>query len=228
MIHADTKTVVYRSGFIRTLINRYSPDLISRAAALVDQSIYLVVAGWILMAIAGFAVLCRYSFTPGASAIATDAGRFASLGLPHAAGLPTLLMVVHPLCPCSTASMRELAMLAADCQDLMSIDVLFVQPKGLPGSIESTELWKAAEEIPGAHLIRDANGSAAAKIGAATSGQVYLFDANNRLQFSGGITSSRGHEGLSEGRSTLEALIHHKTPLVRETPVFGCPLQEAQ
>ena len=60
--------------------------------------------------------------------------------------------------------------------------------------------------------------------GALASGQTMFYDADGTLQFSGGITASRGHSGDNAGRSTITALLFNGKSAVRSTPVFGCYL----
>ena len=62
------------------------------------------------------------------------------------------------------------------------------------------------------------------RFGAVTSGQTILYDADGNVEFSGGITLSRGHEGMSTGRSSIESILDGDEPKTRETPVFGCLL----
>jgi len=57
-----------------------------------------------------------------------------------------------------------------------------------------------------------------------TSGHVVLYDADGKLVFNGGITSSRGHSGDNAGRAAITKLVHHESAAVPEAPVFGCSL----
>jgi len=45
-------------------------------------------------------------------------------------------------------------------------------------------------------IISDESGTLSDQFGAMTSGQTFAFDRAGRLRFSGGITASRGHEGV--------------------------------
>lgn len=133
-------------------------------------------------------------------------------------------MFVHPNCACSRASLSELAVLAANCPGALSTDIVFADPPGLVRQIESNDLWQSAAEIPDSTLIRDRNGTIARKLGAQTSGQVFLYDADGTLRFSGGITAERAHAGSNAGRSAIEAILHNQKPIAQATPVFGCTL----
>ena len=182
-----------------------------------------LVALWLLCVACGIASFDRYTLLPGSPAFASEQ-RPQAIGPSHTSGCDELLMVVHPNCPCSRASMSELAALAASCEKPLSIRILFVEPPGLVEDVETTELWHSAQHIPGAALIRDTNGALSHALGATTSGQVYLYDRGGTLRFSGGITDSRGHAGNNLGRSAIEAILHDQSPGTICTPVFGCAL----
>jgi hypothetical protein len=137
---------------------------------------------------------------------------------------PTLLMFVHPHCPCSRASLAELSNLATSCRDRMSIEVLFVKPAGCDDDWERTDLLTTAQRIPGGTVALDRNGTESIRFGATTSGETLLFDSGGGLLFRGGITPSRGHEGDNAGRATVEALVTRGSAVVSESPVYGCSL----
>jgi hypothetical protein len=113
--------------------------------------------------------------------------------------------------------------------------VLFLKPEGFANGWEQTELWRIASAIPDVTVVRDDSGREAARFGAATSGQTFLFGADGALLFSGGITVARGHAGDNAGRSQIVSLLNHQNsprprslnpaqPLRDATSVFGCPL----
>jgi hypothetical protein len=143
-------------------------------------------------------------------------------------GLPTLVMLAHPHCPCSRASVEELDRLMAQADGAVSAHVLFVKPDGVPDDWEQSDLWTRAVAIPGVHARRDDLGGEAERFGAATSGQVVLYDGVGELLFSGGITSARGHSGDNAGRDSVLSLLTSGRADRDSTPVFGCPLHEAR
>ncbi len=152
---------------------------------------------------------------PAASATAT------------ARGLPTLVMLVHPHCPCSRASVEELAKLMAHSQGKLSATVLMVRPAHAPPGWEQTDLYRSAAAIPGVTVTVDTEGTESKRFGAVTSGQVLLYSAHGELLFAGGITESRGHAGDNVGRTVVQELIlgHlHTSGKVASTPVYGCSL----
>jgi hypothetical protein len=136
----------------------------------------------------------------------------------------TLVMLAHPKCPCTRASIEELSKLMASCRDRLTTHVLFVTPKNSAPDWYKTDLWNSASRIPGVTVVIDEDGSEASRFGGLTSGQVVLYDVNGKLLFSGGITQSRGHAGDNAGRSAIESLVNRGTADTDTSLVFGCPL----
>jgi len=134
------------------------------------------------------------------------------------------VMVAHPHCPCTTASVGELAKIMTQLQGRIAAYVLFVKPKATGRDWEDTDLRRSAEAIPGVKVVFDPDGQEASRFGAETSGHTFLFGVDGRLLFSGGITASRGHAGLNLGESSIVALLNKQIPIRTETLVFGCSL----
>ena len=143
-------------------------------------------------------------------------------------GLPTLVLLVHPHCPCSRATIGELAKLMTQCEGRLAATVLVLHPAGMPDAWVHTDLWSDAAIIPGVTVLADIEGTEARRFGAVTSGQSFLYSKDGRLLFAGGITESRGHSGDNAGRSVIESLVlgTDTPPPMRHlvTPVYGCPL----
>jgi hypothetical protein len=172
----------------------------------------------------GFGRLLTYAQTPGERQVAA-AHWPAESSIPRDAGRPALLMFVHPRCPCSHASLAELARIMSRIPGRAGVGVVFVRPAGLEAGWEQARLWRAAADIPGLRMHVDAGGVEAARFGATISGCALLYDASGALVFRGGITSARGHEGDSAGKQAILAWFE-SAPRATETPVFGCPLFE--
>lgn len=189
---------------------------------------------WMSLIGGGFISLLRHELTPGTPGDAPQEWPPQSR-LPRIAERATLLMFVHPRCPCSRASLGELAVLADRCRTPVQILVACViPPDANPQAWENTDLWKLAGEIPRVQVCRDGGGSEADRFGARTSGQTMLYDVNGRLLFEGGITASRGHHGDNAGRDALELLLQCQAGGQSGqcghsgrtgTCVYGCPLQ---
>jgi len=181
------------------------------------------IAGWLLAVVVGLRAILVYENTPGENASFSSSWPAGS-EIQRTPGVPTLVTLVHPHCPCSRASVGELALLMARAQGLVNANVVFVKPKGFPEEWEKTDLWSSAAMIPGVTLRVDDEGIEARRFGSQTSGQVMLYSADGQLLFSGGITASRGHSGDNDGREAIMSLLTNGSAKQRETPVFGCPL----
>jgi hypothetical protein len=178
---------------------------------------------WLLSVSAGLAALSWYANQPARPA-APPARWPTSSRIVPADARANLVMLLHPHCPCSRASIEELDRLMARVGDSLSLHVLFVRPAGVGEDWDKTDLWRSAAAIPGVDVRDDEDGSEARLFHAATSGQVILYDAGGHLLFSGGITPSRGHAGDSAGRDAIVALLRVGTSPLHESHVFGCSL----
>lgn len=138
----------------------------------------------------------------------------------------TLILFLHPRCPCSRASVRELDRLLASESRCVSATVVFTCPPGSTPDFHLGPLWESVVRIPHIQVVVDSEGSLARSHGAATSGHAFLYDATGILAFEGGITSSRGHEGDNAFASQLKSCLREPTSSssLISTPVFGCPL----
>lgn len=106
----------------------------------------------------------------------------------------------------------------------------------MPDSWSETSLRRVVEEIPDVATLNDIDGNESLAFGAKNSGHAFLFDSRARCVFSGGVTSGRGHEGDSTGKSTIFGYVAGlESPVVTppalettafETPVFGCSLRD--
>jgi hypothetical protein len=181
---------------------------------------------WLAALAAALSILLTYDNTPGAVAHAAPASWPAEAGLPRIPGQPTLVMLVHPKCPCSRASVGELAVLLAQASRSLTTHVLFYKPEGVSDDWHSTDLWRSAAAIPGVTPRIDEHGTEAKRFGVATSGHTLLYDADGRLQFTGGITASRGHAGDNAGRRAVLSLLREPSTETVRTSVFGCSLYE--
>jgi hypothetical protein len=141
-----------------------------------------------------------------------------------ASGRPTLVLLAHPQCSCTRATLNELAEALARARTRPKTYVLFLKPEGFSNGWERTDLWRSAAALPDVTVIRDDDGREARRFGTATSGQTLLYDSNGTLLFSGGITGARAHAGDNAGRRSLVALLNGDRPDRGRTNVFGCPL----
>jgi hypothetical protein len=183
---------------------------------------FALAAVWAATVVAGLGTLWNHAAQPGAQA-APPMIWPAESGLTRSAGRPTLVMFAHPKCPCTRASLHELERLLAQAAGTLDAQVAFVQPPGTSQDWAKTDTWSAASAIPSVRVVLDRDGVEAGRFGATTSGQVLLYDAAGCLNFQGGITAARGHEGDNPGRSAIIAWTKGQTaPRCQST--FGCPL----
>jgi hypothetical protein len=139
------------------------------------------------------------------------------------AGKATVVVLAHPRCPCTRASLAELARLTARIGEVAETWVLFADPTDV--SWEESDLWRTAQAIPGVRVLADPGGDVAHAFGAFTSGQVLVYDRDGALVFDGGITPARGHEGDSVGRNTIVAHLLGGEEGSADAAVFGCSLE---
>lgn len=182
---------------------------------------------WLTLCAAGFAMLWRYQNVPGQSAQAPTHWPAAS-ELSHDDDRLTLLLFIHPQCPCTRAAVRELERFLPRHGQRFRLQVLVYAPVDMPDEWIESDLWDQARALPGAKVLRDVDGEEARRFGAATSGQVFVYHADGGLAFCGGLTSVRGHEGRSSGLSALESLARGTVDSVSSTPVFGCPIFDSE
>lgn len=84
---------------------------------------------WLLLVGTGLAFLWGYENTPGVAAKSPVLWP-AESQIPRAPDKATLIMLVHPHCPCTRASIGELALLMTHSQGRLTAYVLFLQPAG--------------------------------------------------------------------------------------------------
>jgi hypothetical protein len=183
----------------------------------------VVGALWLSIIGTGGWFLKNYESRPGNNAAAPERWPAGSR-LRRAGDRATLIMLAHPRCPCTRASIGELSRLMTQAKGRVTAFVLFVKPTDVADSWEQTDLLTSAAAIPGVTVMSDDAGVEAERFHAATSGQTVLYDAEGRLLFSGGITSARGHAGDNAGRTQIVSLVTAGDTGQKQTPVFGCPL----
>jgi hypothetical protein len=189
-----------------------------------------LVAGWALAVLSGFAWLQDYASTPGRGADAPAVWP-ADVALARSPGRHTLALLAHPRCPCTRASLAELARLMPRLEAPVDAYVLFVEPAGTDWA--HGDLWDLARAIPGVVAVDDRGGTVADALGVHTSGQVVVYDPAGRLQFAGGITPARGHEGDSGGADAIAILVRPRArptapPAASTSLVFGCDLHDPE
>lgn len=189
--------------------------------------LFLSALSWLTLVAIGLGFLWGYENTPG---VAAESPKYwpAESRIQLAPDRATLVMLAHPHCPCTRASIGELSSIMAHSQGRLSAYVLFIKPEGFTQDWNETDLWQTASNIPGVKVILDGNGREAHLFHGATSGQTVLYNPEGLLLFSGGITGSRGHFGDNAGQTSIISLVNSAIPDQTETTVFGCPLFDPQ
>jgi hypothetical protein len=178
---------------------------------------------WLALLGVGMGAILRYEFTAGAAGQAPAQWPVASV-VHREPGQATLIMFAHPKCPCTRASVEELAELLAENSGPLTAHVLFLKAVNTGDDWTQTSLWRTAAAIPGVKVSLDERGAEAARFGSETSGDVVLYNAAGRLAFHGGITAARGHFGANAGRNAVSTLLAGTPAPQTRTPVFGCSL----
>jgi hypothetical protein len=194
----------------------------SQLAAL-PRRLFLMTAAcaWLFGIGYGILTLYRFESTPGAVGTTPVDWPVESAITPHA-GIANLIMFVHPECSCTRASLSEVAAIMSSASRV-SVQIALFAP--LEPDAERSATFNAARRIPGVSVISDPRGIEAARFGALTSGYAVLYDAAGRLQFSGGITAARGHEGNNMGRQQILAILNGQSASSHHA-VYGCPLHD--
>jgi hypothetical protein len=183
----------------------------------------LLGVAWIIGIALGLRIQLAYETTPGHVGLVPTAWPAGSQ-IERMTDRPTLVMLAHPHCPCTRASVAELAQIMAELHKKIYAYVLFLKPRQSTADWEDTDLRRSAAAIPGVKVLSDVDGAEAGRFGVETSGHTLLFDRDGRLLFSGGITESRGHAGDNAGEQAIESIVNNQSSVRTGTFVFGCSL----
>ena len=178
---------------------------------------------WLVLVLLAMVAMQRYESTPSSTESAPTHWPPDS-HISRSSGLPVLIMLAHPYCPCTRASLAELSRLLTTLSGRLDVHVLFIRPEGVDADWGSSDLLERARQIPNVSVDLDDAGREAALLGARTSGDTLLYGADGRLLFHGGITSARGHEGDNVGSRRIISLVTTGSTDLASSAVFGCAL----
>ena len=170
---------------------------------------------WATIVLAGGYFLLSQQFVPGVQ-------RLGPASITPTSSRSSLVLFLHPKCPCSSATVEQLDKLMATTEKKLDVKVFFVGPAEAPAGWRSSALVARAQRIPGIEVLYDGGGAEARRYGALTSGQAYLFDPSGKRLFQGGLTDARGHEGDNAGCDSIETYAKTGMVAASKTPVFGC------
>ncbi len=178
---------------------------------------------WVCIVSTGLWAVWHYDRTPGAK-VSSPINWPLDTRIERVQGCPTLVMFVHPRCPCTFASIAELERLMARCAGAATTHIWFLHPRGAGHDWTDAPVLRRAAVVSGVCISADEDGNEAQRFGVRTSGHVLVYDAEGRCVFSGGITAGRGNHGNSLGQEAIVAFLTAGACERRQTPVFGCPL----
>ena len=186
------------------------------------KSLWIMASLWFVAVMLGGIPLLNYANTSASGTVAVNEWPENS-AITHTVGSPHVLFFAHPQCPCTRASVRELARalprVAGPFQLTLVVSDLGADTE--PLGILSSEV----RTIRSMRHFFDGAAVETARFGVESSGHVLVFAEDGRLVFSGGITASRGHEGGSRAQDDFLRQLRAGDSLpLCEHPVFGCAL----
>jgi hypothetical protein len=191
-------------------------------SVVVAASIFIASLIWVGTVTAAFRAIRQFESTPGRAAEGPKNWP-ADSSLVRVPGAPTLVMLMHPQCSCTRASLNELQAVIEKSPRSMRTYVVVYRPRGAKPGWEQTDIFFAAQRLRGTRVVVDADGQEAKRFGSFTSGQTFLYDAGGHLRFEGGITLLRGHAGLNSGRADIIHIANGEAGKGTH-PVFGCSI----
>jgi hypothetical protein len=192
--------------------------------ALVTSALVMAALLWTATIGAMVHAIRRFESTPGRGADALDSWPAASR-IPRAAGEWRLVMLIHPHCSCSRASMSELERIIEKSPRSLRTYIVVYRPSDFAQGWEKTDVFMAASRLPRTRIVLDQDGHEARLFHGFTSGQTYLYDGDGKLRFSGGITLLRGHAGFNSGSAEVMHIVRSNTGSGTH-PVFGCAINK--
>ncbi len=190
----------------------------------------LIIVGWLGLVACGLGALANYGATPGAvGEVPSSWPEHAAAGLTLVQDSLTLVLAVHPRCPCTRSTVNELSRALSASKEQPTIYALIFEPASddeidPDDSFARTQIRARLSELPGVIMVRDPGSAIAERFGAMTSGHTLVYDADGSLQFSGGLTPTRAHEGPNTGAASLVELLNGGSAIAEDAPVYGCPL----
>lgn len=178
---------------------------------------------WLVSVAAGLGWMFNYQMTPAESG--DPATRWPSAtSISLAADRLTVVMFVHPRCPCTRASLSELSSVLQRSDQPVAAQAVILHPESVDAAWGQGSIRNQVTLINGLTAIPDIGGREHHTFGARTSGEVFVFRPSGELVFHGGVTAGRGHAGPNAGTQALDTLLIGLAPRVRQTPVYGCAL----
>lgn len=188
-----------------------------------DPVLVVALTAWSIAVLGGMYLLWRYESTPGTPTAPPTQWPVES-SMPRVSGQGVLIVFVHPHCPCSRSTLRELERLLVYHDGSHDVLVAFYRPQESTPGWEAGDLLETAARLPGVRVLTDVGGVEARRFGVSISGTAVAYDAAGVREFWGGITISRGHEGNSPGGLAVRDLLSGQSPSPQEACTYGCRL----
>jgi hypothetical protein len=195
-----------------------------------QRIVYAGLGLWVCSLLTMFALVWRYKLAPGDAPEAPEVWPSESK-LARSPDRANVVMIAHPQCTCTRASMKELARLADELHGAAKIHVVLVRPEGTDAGYEDGVVADLAAAIPAVDLVVDIDGIEAKRFGAVVSGSTMVYGRDSKLLFRGGLTTARGHEGRGPAHDRIIELVALGGGRAAErvdAPTFGCALSEPQ
>lgn len=201
----------------------------------------ILVGVYVAVATCGMAWLWGNDRSGGATgAVGISPARFDVGGVGLKSDGVRVVVVIHPKCPCSLATLDVVDEIwrRRDRAGGAELLVLLVRPEGAAEGFEEGRAAERAREMMGraggGRVEVDVGGEKARRLGATISGHVAVYGAEGELLASGGVTRSRGHSDRSAVAVAMEtALVAGSDGAVggknagggvTTAAVFGCAL----
>jgi hypothetical protein len=176
---------------------------------------------WLVACVAGAHAVMRYATAPGV--VTTTPATW-----PHDTALQkssignTLLLFVHPMCPCTKATLSELKELVENHK--LPVTVVVYTPEAAGAKWQESALVRDFRQLDNAAIVHDVDGIESRRFGVTTSGHALLYNSADELLYSGGITKARGEIGDNDARQCLQNQLSSPGQAALSQPTFGCPL----
>jgi hypothetical protein len=192
--------------------------------------LYVAIVAWLAAVVVSWFVPLAYEFQvePGSAAIARSYWP-ADSSLVRSPDEATAIFFMHPMCPCTRASLTELERAwshrnEATTNGAVQLIVVATVPKSATQDWLTSDTVERSKNLSGATFVVDVEGREAERFGVTTSGTLMWFDAAGRRLYLGGLTASRGHEGANLGSDCFRQLLAGHAGREAVLPVFGCRL----
>lgn len=210
-----------------TFLGLVSNSVVMQLSSLNPRTKATLIACWVASCSFGTLALWQYEATPGTIGTVPRHWPTDSLLL-RSNHQSELLMFAHPHCPCTRASLDELAIVLTSPPEHRRVRIVFAVPQNASPDWFDTPIVHQAQSLQDVTVVFDEGGRLSAQFGAQTSGSTLLYGADGELRFSGGITGLRGHAGANMGRVAVTVQSHNAAEPPRKAAVFGCALVGAE